>query len=77
MSVLYNSSKSGLLLWAIIYNVTLTAGDTYFPFKIPILDDKIPEEDENFILAIDPSSLPCSLTVGNLHPSYSKNTELT
>ena len=49
------------------YNVTLTAGVTNFPFKILILDDKEPEEDENFILAIDPFSLPCSLTVGNPH----------
>ena len=38
---------------------------TRFPFNVSILDDKILEEDENFILSIDPSSLPCSVTIGN------------
>ena len=38
---------------------------THFPFNVSILDDKILEEDENFILSIDPSSLPCCVTIGN------------
>ena len=38
---------------------------TRFPFNILILDDNILEEDENFILTIDPSLLPCGLSVGN------------
>ena len=38
---------------------------TRLPFNVSILDDNIFEEDESFILTIDPSSLPCSLSVGN------------
>ena len=62
------------------YYITLTAGMTRLPFNISIHDDKkdIEDgeedddndeiflfEDETFILTIDPSSLPCSLSVGN------------
>ena len=47
------------------YYITLAAGVTHFPFNISILDDEILEEDENFMLSIDPSSLPCSVATGN------------
>ena len=51
------------------YYVTLPAGITHLSFNISILDDKMLEEDENFILTIDPSSLPCSVSVGNHNPA--------
>ena len=35
------------------------------PFGIPINDDAIIENNENFTLTIDPSSLPTGVTVGN------------
>ena len=38
---------------------------TRIPFNISIIDDKILEDDENFVLTIDPSSIPCSLTIGS------------
>ena len=47
------------------YYITLAAGMTRISFNVSILDDKILEEDENFVLTIDPSSLPCSLTTGD------------
>ena len=47
------------------YFIKLTAGKTHFPFKISILDDNRLEENENFFLTIDKSSLPCDITVGN------------
>ena len=47
------------------YYITLAAGMTRLSFNVSILDDKILEEDENFVLTIDPSSLPCSVTTGN------------
>ena len=34
-------------------------------FNVSIADDKILEKDENFILAIDQSSLPSGVAVGN------------
>ena len=47
------------------YYITLAAGITRISFNVSILDDKILEEDEKFILTIDPSSLPCSVTTGD------------
>ena len=37
---------------------------TSVPFDIPINDDDILEGNEFFILTIDPTSLPTSVTVG-------------
>ena len=51
------------------YFVKLTAGLTYFPFEVSIVDDDKWEENENFFLTIDESSLPCNVTVGNQHKS--------
>ena len=34
------------------------------PFDIPLFDDNVYEGDENFILTIDPSSLPSGRSVG-------------
>ena len=39
---------------------------TSVPFDIPIIDDTITEGNENFMLTIDPTSLPpTGVTVGN------------
>ena len=51
------------------YFVKLTAGMTHFPFEVSIVDDDKWEENENFFLTIDESSLPCNVTVGNQHKS--------
>ena len=42
---------------------------THFPFEVSIVDDDKWEENENFFLTIDESSLPCNVTVGNQHKS--------
>ena len=34
------------------------------PFNVTIIDDNVLEGDENFMLTIDSSSLPSSVTVG-------------
>ena len=38
---------------------------TNVSLDIPINDDSILEDNKNFILTIDPSSLPTGITVGN------------
>ena len=38
---------------------------TSVPFDIPINDDDILEGDEDFMLTINPSSVPTGVTVGN------------
>ena len=40
------------------YTVTFPAGTTMVRFDIPINDDDIFEGNENFMLTIDPTSLP-------------------
>ena len=47
------------------YTVTFPAGQTTATFDIPINDDNIYEINENFILTINPSSLPSDVTVGS------------
>ena len=47
------------------YVVTIPAGVTMFPFNIPIINDMILEGLEDFILTIDPSTLPNDVSVGN------------
>ena len=49
-----------------IANVTFPAGVESVQFSIPILDDNIVEGPEKFMLTIHPSSLPASVTVGDL-----------
>ena len=46
------------------YTVTFPAGQTTATFSISINDDDIVEGDENFMLTIDPSSLPPNVTRG-------------
>ena len=46
------------------YTVTFPAGQTIATFNIPITDDMMLEEDENFMLAIDETSLPDGVTRG-------------
>ena len=45
--------------------VTFPAGVTNVPFSVSINDDMIVEGNENFILIIDPFSLPTGVTVDN------------
>ena len=47
------------------YSVTFPAGVTSVPFNIPINDDNILEDNENFTLTIN-SSLPTGVMVDNL-----------
>ena len=47
------------------YSVTFPAGVTSVPFNIPINDDNILEDNENFTLTIN-SLLPTGVMVGNL-----------
>ena len=47
------------------YIVTIPAGMTRVPFDIPINNDDILEEDEDFTLTIDPNSLPTGVTPGD------------
>ena len=48
------------------YNVTISAGTTVAAFNISINNDNILESNENFILTVDPSSLPEDVTLGSL-----------
>ena len=47
------------------YNVTIPAGHTSVSFDVPIIDDNILEDNENFSLVIIPESLPNLLSHGN------------
>ena len=47
------------------YNVIFPAGKTTAAFPVPIIDDNILEENENFTLTINSSSLPSNVTVGD------------
>ena len=46
------------------YVVTIPAGMTMFPFDIPIINDDIYEGVEDFMITIDPATLPDNVTVG-------------
>ena len=48
------------------YVVTFLAGVTHVLFNVTITDDYVLEDDENFFLTIDSSSLPSNVTVNNL-----------
>ena len=47
------------------YTVTFPARVTSVPFKVSLYDDDILEENENFMLTINQSSLPSGVTIGN------------
>ena len=47
------------------YSVTFSPGQTSAAFDIPIIDDNILEENYNFMLTMNSSSLPNSVTRGN------------
>ena len=47
------------------YAVTFTAGVTTVSFDVLITDNNILESNMNFSIAIDPSSLPNRVIVGN------------
>ena len=46
------------------YENTFTAGTTEASFNVSLTDDNIFESNENFMITIDPSSLPNNVTVG-------------
>ena len=46
------------------YTVTIPAGQTTATFDVPITDDMILEGNENFMLTINGTSLPNSVTLG-------------
>ena len=48
------------------YIVSFPTGLTMTPFKVPIVNDNILEDDETFTLAIDTGSLPSRVSRGNL-----------
>ena len=47
------------------YSVTFTAGMTTASVDVPVIDDSISENNENFDIVIDQSSLPNRVSVGN------------
>ena len=47
------------------YTVTFPAGETSVSFDVPITNDNILEGDETFTVAVDPSSLPNDVEVGD------------
>jgi len=47
------------------YSITFSAGVTSVTFDISINDDSILEDNENFMLTIDQSSLPTNVNRGN------------
>ena len=47
------------------YEVTFAAGTTEASFNVSLTDDNIFESNENFMITIDPSSLPSDVTVGD------------
>ena len=47
------------------YTVTIPAGSTNATFNVPINDDDILEDIENFTLTINSSSLPTGVTPGD------------
>ena len=47
------------------YTVTFPAGQTTATFNVPINDDDILEGNENFMLAINETTLPDDVTHGN------------
>ena len=48
-----------------VYPATFIAGTTRAPISITINDDNIFENNENFTLTINPSSLPSNVNIGD------------
>ena len=49
------------------YSVTFPAGNTNVSFNINITIDNLVEDDEEFHLTIDPSSLPTGINISSPH----------
>ena len=49
------------------HRITFPAGTTIVYLNIPIIDDNIVEDDENFTLTINSSSLPTNIVIGNVN----------
>ena len=47
------------------YTVTILAGQTNATFDVPIIDDMILENNEDFMLIIDNTTLPNNVTRGD------------
>ena len=47
------------------YNITFPAGTKSVPFNVSITDDNMLEDNENFLLTVDLSSLPDNITVSD------------
>ena len=47
-------------------HTTLSSGDIGASFNISVTDDNVLETNEQFLLSIDPSSLPDGVTVGSI-----------
>ena len=51
------------------YTVQFDVGETGVSFSVSVIDDVIYEPSETFSVNIDPSSLPTSVTIGDLSQS--------
>ena len=47
------------------FTVVFQTGITRVPFKISLTDDNIFEDDKNFTLSIEQSSLPSNISIGD------------
>ena len=47
------------------YDVMILAGQTSASYSIQIVDDRIPESNETFTIAINPSSLPTNVMIAS------------
>ena len=48
-----------------LYEVTFTAGTTEASVNVSLNDDDICESNENFMITINPTSLPNNITIGD------------
>ena len=50
------------------YSVPFPAGEMNASFNISIMDDNIPEDNETFVIAINPSLLPTNVMIASPTP---------
>ena len=63
--IIYDFKGGGVDYGSGPYEITFTAGTTEASFNVSLTDDNIFESNENFMITIDPSSLPNNVTVGD------------
>ena len=61
----YNFTGGGVDYNSGPYNVTIPAGQISVPFNVPINDDNVFEESEEFLLTIDQSSSLNGVIIGS------------